>query len=155
MIYSYLCVIVLMIRCLKYILLMIFVDICDTRAQNLSFIIFGFLLNHILHCICFKIHFTVSEYLVSNWSYTHLIRTFKKVKKLNKKFNIFHVIIIVRNHCFIYSEIIQHHKGLYSVSNKTNGIKIWLQFYNLWQIHGHQLNWRIANSNTPLLYSGL
>jgi len=34
----------------------------------------------------------------------------------------------------------QRHKGLYSVSNKTNGIKIGLQLYNLWQIHGHQLN---------------
>jgi len=26
--------------------------------------------NHILHCIFFKIHFTESKYLVSNWSYT-------------------------------------------------------------------------------------
>jgi len=38
------------------------------------------------------------------------------------------------------SEIIRGNKGLYSDSNKSNGIKIGLQFYNLWQIHGHQLN---------------
>ena len=41
-----------------------------------------FLLNHIPHCIGFKILFTVSKYLVSNWSYTHLIRTLKEVKKI-------------------------------------------------------------------------
>jgi len=93
--------------------------ICDTGSQNLSFVLFGFLLNHILHCSCFKILFTVSKYLVSNWN---------------------------------YSEIIQRRKGLYSVSNKTNGIKIGLQLYNLWQSHGHQLNWRITNTKTPLLY---
>ena len=52
---------------------------------------------------------------------------------MNKKFNIFRVIIIVRNHHFIIVT------GLYSVSNKTNGIKIGLPLYNLWQIHGHQL----------------
>jgi len=45
-----------------------------------------------------------------------------------------------------YSEIILHNKVLYSESNETNGIKIGLQLYNLWQIHGHQLNLRIANS---------
>jgi len=32
-----------------------------------------------------------------------------------------------------YFEIIPSHKGLYSVSNKINGIKIGLQLYNLWQ----------------------
>jgi len=41
------------------------------------------------------------------------------------------------------------------VSNKTNGIKIGLQLYNLWQIDGHQLKWRIANTKTPLSYFGL
>jgi len=50
------------------------------------------------------------------------------------------------------SEIILSHKGLYSVSNKTNRIKIGLQLYNLWQIQGHQLNWRIANSKTHFSY---
>src|SRR6218665_609001 len=44
-----------------------------------------------------------------------------------------------------YSEIILHNKVLYSESNETNGIKIGLQLYNLWQIHGHELNLRIAN----------
>jgi len=47
----------------------------DTAAQNLTLVIFGFLLNYILCCICFKILFTGSKYFVSNWSYTHLIRT--------------------------------------------------------------------------------
>jgi len=54
-----------------------------------------------------------------------------------------------------YSEIIQGHKGLYSVSNETNGIKIGLQLYKLWKIHKHHLNWRIANSKTRLSYLGL
>jgi len=47
----------------------------------------------------------------------------KKWKKSNKKFNIFRIIIIVHYHYFI----ILGHKGLCSVSNKTNGIKIGLQ----------------------------
>jgi len=54
-----------------------------------------------------------------------------------------------------YSEIIPGHKGFYFVSNKTNGITIGLQLYNLWQNQGHQLHWRIANSKTPLSYLGL
>ena len=39
-----------------------------------------FLLNHILHCICFKILFWEWKCLVSNWSYTRLMRTIKKWK---------------------------------------------------------------------------
>jgi len=54
-----------------------------------------------------------------------------------------------------YSEIILGSKGLYSVSNKPNGIKIGLQLYNIYRIHGHQLNWRIANSKITLSYLGL
>ena len=75
---------------------------CDTGAQNPSLVVFGgFFFSHILHCICFKMHFTESKYLVSNWSYTCLIRTIKKVKNLNKKFKIFLVIIIICCHYFI------------------------------------------------------
>jgi len=73
------------------------------------------------------------------------------VKKSNKKFKIFCVTIIICNHYFIFSGSY----WLYSVSNKTNGIKIRLQLYNFWQIHGHQLNWRIVNSKAPLSYLGL
>ena len=69
------------------------------KTSRLSFS--AFLLNHILHCFCFKILFTESKYLVSNWSYTHLIRAVKKVKKLNKKFKIFHAIKVVHNHYYI------------------------------------------------------
>jgi len=54
-----------------------------------------------------------------------------------------------------HSEIIPDNKGFYYVSNKTIGIKIGLQVYKLWHIHGHQVNWRIANSKTPLSYLGL
>jgi len=79
------------------------------------------------------------------------------VNKSNKKFKIFCVIIIVRNHYFIILKIAPGHRGLYSVSNKTNGIQIELQLYNLWQIHGHQLNWRIANSKrlSPMASSSI
>ena len=38
--------------------------ICDTRAQNQSYVVFGFLFSHILHWIYFKILFTESKYLV-------------------------------------------------------------------------------------------
>ena len=95
--------------------------------------ILTFLLNHILHCICFKIFFTGSKYLVSNWNYTCLIRTIKKWRKWIKKFKIFRVIIILCNHHFTlhFSEIILGNKGLYSVSYKRNGIKIRLQLYTL------------------------
>ena len=41
-----------------------------TRCLSFS----AFLLNFIiLHCICLKILFILSRYLVSNWNYTHLI----------------------------------------------------------------------------------
>ena len=86
--------------------------ICDTEAQNLSFL--AFLFNHVLHCICFKIQ--------------SLLR---------------------------YSEIVSENEELYSVSNKTTRIKIGLQLYDLWQIDGHQRNWRIANLKTPISYLGL
>jgi len=36
--------------------------------------------------------------------------------------------------------MIPGHNRLYCESNKTNGIKIGLQPYKLWQIHGHHLN---------------
>src|SRR6218665_789140 len=90
----------------------------------------AFLFNDILHCICFKIHFTESKYLVSNRSYTRLIRAIKKVKKSNKKL-IICVIIILCNHYFI----ILDSKKLYSSSNKLNSIKIGLLL--------------VANSPTP------
>jgi len=81
-----------------------------------------FLLNHILPCICFTILFTVSKYLVSNLSYTHLIRTIKNVKKTNKTFNIFRVIIIVRNHYFIIQKLSSIIKGfiLYQIKQTAS-----------------------------------
>jgi len=118
------------------------------RGPNPSFVVLGFF---IIHCICFKIPFTVSKYLVSNWSYTRLIRTVKKWYNWIKSSWFF----MSSQSLLHYSEISLGHKGLYAVSNKTNGIKIGLQLYNLWEIHGQQLNWRIANSNTPLPFGPL
>ena len=63
--------------------------IYDTGAQNPSLVVFGFLLNHLLHCICFKMLFTVTKYLVSNRSYTCLIRAIQKMKISNKSFRCF------------------------------------------------------------------
>jgi len=64
-----------------------------------------FLFNHILHCICFTILNSLQNqsffYLICNWSYTRSIRTIQNMKKLNTKFKIFRVIIIVRNHYFV------------------------------------------------------
>jgi len=82
-----------------------------------------FLLNHNLHCICFKVLFTVSKYLVSNWSYTRLIGTMKKVKKLNKKFQIFRVNIIVRNHYILNLKIVRVIKSLILYQTKQTALK--------------------------------
>ena len=40
--------------------------ICDTGVQNPLLVVFGFLISHILRCICFKILFKESKYLFSN-----------------------------------------------------------------------------------------
>src|SRR6218665_193321 len=58
-------------------------------ASRIDPYVFG----HILHCICFKMHYTESKYLVCNQGRICLIRTIKKVKNSNKKFKIFLVII--------------------------------------------------------------
>jgi len=60
-------------------------------------------------------------------------------KSNNKKFKFLSHLYILQSlfHC---SEIIPGNRGLYSVSNKTDSIKIWLRLYNLWQIYEHQLN---------------
>jgi len=44
-----------------------------------------------------------------------LIRTIKKVKKLNKKFDIFRVIIILRNHYFIILKLVQAINGFIQI----------------------------------------
>ena len=92
------------------------------------------LLNPILHCICFKMHFTESKYLTYKWSYTRLIRTLNKGKNCIKSLSF----SSHRNNLkswLRYNKIILGNKGLYSVSNKINGIKIGLQL--------------MANSQTP------
>ena len=100
--------------------------IYDTRAQNP--LILAFLWNHILHCICFKILFTVSKYLVSNWSYTRLIGRMKKVKKLNKKFQIFRVFIIVHNHYFLILKLFRVIKGFILYQTKQTALKSGYKF---------------------------
>jgi len=84
-----------------------------------------------------------------------LIRTIKKVKKSIKKVYDFSCHHNPPQSLLHYSEIIPSNKVLYSESNKPNGIKIGLQLYNLWQIHGHQPNLRIANLKIPISYLGL
>ena len=90
------------------------------KTRCLSFL--AFLLNYILHCISFKILFTESKYLVSNWSYTRLIRTIKKVKKNWIKCLRFPCHRNPLQSSLHYSENIPGNKGLHSVSNKTNRI---------------------------------
>jgi len=49
-----------------------------------------FLFYHILHCICFKIPFSESKYLVSNWSYILVwVEKWKKWKNLVKSLRFF------------------------------------------------------------------
>jgi len=86
------------------------------KIRHISFL--ALLFNHVPHCICFKILFTESKYLVSKWGYTRLIRTIKKVKNLIKKFNIFRVLIILCNHHFIPLKLFRTIKGfiLYQIN---------------------------------------
>jgi len=91
------------------------------QTRRLSFL--GFLLNHILHCTCFKILFTGSKYLVSNWSYTRLSRTIKKVKKSNKKFKICCVILILCNYHFIILNLFWAIKGFILYQIKQTALK--------------------------------
>ena len=86
------------------------------KTCHMSFLAFVF--NHILHCMYFKILFTESKYLVSNWGYTRLIRTIKKVKESNKNVKIFRVIIILCNHHFILLKLFWAIKGfiLYQIN---------------------------------------
>ena len=80
---------------------------CDTGAQNPSIVVFGlFFIESYSTLHLLQNTFTVSKYL-ANRSYTRLIGTMKKVKKLNKKFQIFRVIIIVRNHYFLILKLFQ------------------------------------------------
>jgi len=65
--------------------------------------------------------FTVSNYLVSNWSYSRLNRTIKKVKKTNKTFTI--VIIIVRNHYFTILKLSSFIKGFILYQMKQAALK--------------------------------
>src|SRR6218665_3618831 len=74
--------------------------------------------------------FIVSKYLVSNLSYTHLIRTIKKVKKTNKKFNIFRVIIIVLNRYFIILKLSNVMKGFILCQTKQTTLKSGCNFTN-------------------------
>jgi len=89
------------------------------NTRRLSFL--AFLFYHILHCICLKIIlFTESKYFVSNWSYTRLIRTFKTVKKSNKKFEIFRVIAI---RYFIIQKLFRAINGFIMYQIKQTAIK--------------------------------
>ena len=92
---------------------------CNTEAKNPSLV--ACLFSHILHWICFKILFTESKYLVSNWSYkTRLIWTIKKVKKWLKSLWFF---IIIRNHCFIILKLFCNITGFILDQIKQTALK--------------------------------
>jgi len=99
--------------------------ICDTGAKTCCLSFLAFLFYHILLCICFKIPFTESKCLVSNWSCTRLIRTTKKVNKSNKTFKIFCVIIILRNHYFIILKLLPVIKGFILYQIKQTVFRWW------------------------------
>ena len=54
--------------------------IYDTRPKTCCLLFLFYSFSHILHCICFKMHFTELKYLVSNWSYTCWLKQSKKWK---------------------------------------------------------------------------
>jgi len=103
--------------------------------------VLAFLFNHIIHCICFKMLLTGSKYLVSNRGYTRLIRTIKKVKKLNrKKFKIFHVITILCNHHFILLKLIWAIKSFILYQKDQMELKLGYNFTTcdgFWAIASH------------------
>ena len=115
------------------------------KTRHLSFL--TFLLNHILHCICFIILFFLQNQNISFLTEVILVWLEQSKKWKNRiKFLRFLCYFNPLQSSLPYSEIIPCNKGLHSVSNKTNRIKIRLQLFKLWQIHRHQLNWRIVNS---------
>jgi len=95
-----------------------------------------FLSDHILHCICFKILFTESKYLVSNWSVILVwLEQSKKWKISNKKVKMFCANIIL---CNRYSIIYQY---------------LFWKFWNLlWTIKGFIL-YQIEQTTLKLGYN--
>ena len=126
-------------------------NIFDTGAQNPSLVVFGFLL------IIFYTA-SASKYFLQNQNISFLTKVILVWLERSKKWK--NWIKCLRFSChrnqlqssLHYSEIIPGNKGLHAVSNKTNRIKNGLQLFKFWQIHGHQLNWRIANSKKLLSY---
>jgi len=102
-----------------YILYIYIVCVWHRGSKPVTFC-FGFLFNHILHCICFKILFTVQNILFLTEVIFRLIRTLRKWKISNKKIKIFRVIIILCNHYFILLKLFWTIKGfiLYQVNQK-------------------------------------
>ena len=75
---------------------------------------------HILRCIWLKILFTESKYLVSDWGYTCLMKTIKKVKN-RIELSIYLVIIILCIHHFILLKLFSTIKSfiLYHTNQTT------------------------------------
>jgi len=106
-----------------YITYIWYYHICDTVARNPSLVFFGFFILSYITLHLLQIPFTESKYVVSNWSYTRLIRIIKKVKRLNKKFKFFLVIIILRNHYFVILKLFQAIKGFILHQKKQMALK--------------------------------
>ena len=64
------------------------------------------------------------------------------------KSNIFRVVIILHNHYFIILKLFLVINGFILCQRKETAFLHGLQPCNLWQVHRHQLNWRIANLKT-------
>ena len=123
------------------------------KTHRLSFLFFLF--NHILHWLCFKILFTEWKYLVSNWSYTHFIKTIKKVTKSSKKFKIFLVIIVVHNHYFVILKLFLTIKSFILYQLKQTALKSDYNFTSYGKLM--DTNWieELQTRNLSLLFGPL
>ena len=75
-----------------------------------------------------------------------------KLEKTNKKFNIFHLIVIVRNHCFIILKLSSVIKGFILYQIKQTTLKSGYNFTTYGKFM--DISW-IEELKTPLLYSSL
>jgi len=96
---------------------------CDTgpKTRRLLFLAFYWIIFYNESASKYLFQYRISKYLVSNWSYTRLIRTIKKGQKSDKKCKTFRVIIMVHNRYFIILKLFRGINGfiLYQIKQTT------------------------------------
>jgi len=91
------------------------------KTSRLKFL--AFLFNYILHCICFEILLQYRNILYITEVILLWLEQQKNWKKSNKKFKIFCVFIIVRNHYFVILKLFLVIKGFILYQIKQTALK--------------------------------